>query len=128
MMQGRLIEDRQQETLVLEDVQKFALKSLPIPTPASREVLIRVGAVGICGTDLHIFHGLANYCRDARGLPIALSSKPQVLGHEFCGWVAAVGTSVHRCKVGDLVAVDQFLSCISLDRPTLCEYCESGDT
>jgi threonine dehydrogenase-like Zn-dependent dehydrogenase len=127
MMQGQMIEN-QQQTLVLEDIQKFALKSLPVPTPASREVLIRVGAVGICGTDLHIFHGLANYCRDARGLPIALASKPQVLGHEFCGWVAATGTSVHRCKVGDLVAVDQFLSCASLDRPALCEYCESGDT
>jgi threonine dehydrogenase-like Zn-dependent dehydrogenase len=39
-----------------------------------------------------------------------------------------VGNSVRRCKVGDLVAVDQFLSCISLNRPALCEYCESGDT
>lgn len=123
-----MMQDQQQQTLVLEDVQKFALKLLPVPTPASREVLIRVGAVGICGTDLHIFHGLANYCRDARGIPIALSSKPQVLGHEFCGWVTAVGTSVRRCKVGDLVAVDQFLSCASLGRPVLCEYCESGDT
>jgi threonine dehydrogenase-like Zn-dependent dehydrogenase len=126
MMQGQPRAD-QQQTLVLEDIQKFALKSLPVPAPASGEVLIRVGAVGICGTDLHIFHGLANYCRDARGLPIALTSKPQVLGHEFCGWVAAVGTSVRRCKVGDLVAVDQFLSCVSLDRPVRCEYCESGD-
>jgi len=123
-----MMQDRQQQALVLEDVQKFALRALPVPTPANREVLIQVGAVGICGTDLHIFHGLANYCRDSRGLPIPLSSKPQVLGHEFCGWVAAVGTSVRRCKVGDLVAVDQFLSCVSLDRPARCEYCESGDT
>lgn len=72
----------QQQTLVLEDVRKFALKALPVPTPGSREVLIRVGAVGICGTDLHIFHGLANYCRDSRGVPIPLSSKPQVLGQD----------------------------------------------
>jgi threonine dehydrogenase-like Zn-dependent dehydrogenase len=117
-----------QQALVLEDVQKFALRELPIPTPGNREVLIRVGAVGICGTDLHIFHGLANYCRDARGLPIPLSSKSQVLGHEFCGWVAAVGNAVRRCKAGDLVAVDQFLSCVSLNRIARCEYCESGDT
>ena len=67
-----MMQDQQQQTLVLEDVQKFALKLLPVPTPASREVLIRVGAVGICGTDLHIFHGLANYCRDARGIMVTV--------------------------------------------------------
>jgi threonine dehydrogenase-like Zn-dependent dehydrogenase len=126
--QAQLQQAQIQQALVLEDVQKFALRELPIPTPGDREVLIRVGAVGICGTDLHIFHGLANYCRDSRGLPIPLSAKPQVLGHEFCGWVAAVGNSVRRCKVGDLVAVDQFLSCASLNLPERCEYCESGDT
>jgi L-iditol 2-dehydrogenase len=123
-----MTQDQQQQALVLEDVQKFALLTLPIPTPRDREVLIQVGAVGICGTDLHIFHGLSNYSRDARGLPIPLSSRPQVLGHEFCGRVAAAGTSVCRCKVGDLVAVDQFISCASLNRVERCEYCESGDT
>lgn len=123
-----MTQDQQQQALVLEDVAKFALRELPVPTPGNREALIRIGGVGICGTDLHIFHGLANYCRDSRGLPIPLSSKPQVLGHEFCGCVAAVGSSVLRCKVGDLVAVDQFLSCASLDRVERCEYCESGDT
>jgi threonine dehydrogenase-like Zn-dependent dehydrogenase len=128
MMQDRQHQTDLQRALVLEDVQKFALRELPIPTPGDREVLIQVGAVGICGTDLHIFHGLANYCRDSRGLPIPLSSKPQVLGHEFCGWVVSVGASVRRCKVGDLVAVDQFLSCASLNLPARCEYCESGDT
>jgi len=117
-----------QQALVLEDVEKFKLRALPVPTPGDREVLIQVGAVGICGTDLHIFHGLANYCRDSRGLPIPLSSQPQVLGHEFCGWVEAMGPSVRRCRVGDLVAVDQFLSCASLNRPSPCEYCVSGDT
>jgi threonine dehydrogenase-like Zn-dependent dehydrogenase len=120
--------DSIQQALVLEDVQKFALRKLPVPTPGNRDVLIRVVAAGICGTDLHIFHGLANYCRDSDGIPIPLSTKPQVLGHEFCGHVAAVGTSVRRCQVGDLVAVDQFLSCASMNRPVRCEYCESGDT
>ncbi len=128
MTQDRQQQARIHQALVLEDVRKFALRELPVPTPGNREVLIRVGTVGICGTDLHIFHGLANYCRDSRGLPIPLARKPQVLGHEFCGSVAAVGISVRRCKVGDLVAVDQFLSCASLNRPARCEYCESGDT
>jgi threonine dehydrogenase-like Zn-dependent dehydrogenase len=128
MMQDRQQQAQLQQALFLEDVQKFSLRELSIPTPGDREVLIQIAAVGICGTDLHIFHGLANYCRDSRGLPISLSLKPQVLGHEFCGWVVAAGNSVRRCKVGDLVAVDQFLSCASLNLPERCEYCESGDT
>jgi threonine dehydrogenase-like Zn-dependent dehydrogenase len=123
-----MTQQEQQQALVLEDIEKFALLTIPIPTLSDREVLIQVGAVGICGTDLHIFKGLSNYSRDARGLPIPLSSKPQVLGHEFCGRVAAAGTSVRRSKVGDFVAVDQFLSCRSLNRVERCEYCESGDT
>jgi len=118
----------QQQSLVLEDVRKFALRRLPVPIPASREVLIEIRAVGICGTDFHIFQGLANYCRDANGQPIPLTAKSQTLGHEFCGRVAAIGGAVTRCRVGDLVAVDQFLSCRSLGRGALCEYCESGDS
>lgn len=117
-----------QLALVLEDIQKFTLRTVPVPVLGSREVLVRVSAVGVCGTDLHIFRGQANYCRDSQGFPVPLASKPQVLGHEFCGTIAAVGASVRRCRVGDPVAVDQFLSCVSLGRSARCEYCESGDT
>jgi L-iditol 2-dehydrogenase len=117
-----------QLALVLEGIQKFALRTVPVPVLGSGEVLVRVSAVGVCGTDLHIFRGQANYCRDSHGLPVPLASKPQVLGHEFCGTIAAVGASVRRCRVGDLVGVDQFLSCVSLGRSARCEYCESGDT
>jgi threonine dehydrogenase-like Zn-dependent dehydrogenase len=117
-----------QQTLVLEDVRQFGIRRGSIPVPGDHEVIIQVRAVGICGTDLHIFHGLANYHRDARGRPIPLSLRPQILGHEFCGRVTATGRSVRSCRVGDRAVVDQFLSCISFGRSPRCEYCESGDS
>jgi threonine dehydrogenase-like Zn-dependent dehydrogenase len=114
--------------LVLEDVGRFQVRDLPTPDPKPNEVLVRVGTVGICGTDLHIFHGFANYTRDERGQPIPLTAKPQILGHEFCGRVEVTGSKVTRSKAGDLVVVDQVLNCISQGRSPICEYCESGDS
>jgi threonine dehydrogenase-like Zn-dependent dehydrogenase len=114
--------------LVLEDVANFQVRDLPKPLPKPTEVLIRVEAVGICGTDLHIFHGLANYNRDKQGRPIPLKEHPQVLGHELSGQVEAVGGKVEQCKRGDRVVVDQVLNCVSQARSPICEYCESGDS
>lgn len=114
--------------LVLEDVRRFELRDIPRPAPGDKEVLIKVGAVGICGTDLHIFHGLANYNRDLRGQAIPLREKPQILGHEFCGTVETVGSKVTKVKPGDRVVVDQLLNCLSQGRAPLCEYCETGDS
>jgi L-iditol 2-dehydrogenase len=114
--------------LVLEDVGKFEVHPIPNPVPKQNEVLIRVRAVGICGTDLHIFHGLANYNRDERGQPIPLRQHPQILGHEFCGQVEAVGSEVRKCKPGDYVVADQVLNCLSQSRSPMCEYCEMGDS
>jgi len=90
--------------------------------------MIHVGAVGICGTDLHIFHGFANYNRDERGQPIPLRQEPQILGHEFCGTVEAVGSDIRKCRPGDKVVVDQVLNCLSQGRVPVCEYCETGDS
>ena len=59
---------------VLEEVGKFQLRKIPKPVPGDGEVLIRVGAVGICGTDLHIFQGLLNLNLDSRGQPIPCGS------------------------------------------------------
>ncbi len=114
--------------LVLKDVRQFELQNIPKPTPDKKEVLIRIGAVGICGTDLHIYLGLANYNRDSRGQAIPLKQAPQILGHEFCGTVESVGDKVTKVKPGDRVVVDQLLNCRSQERSPLCEYCETGDS
>jgi L-iditol 2-dehydrogenase len=116
------------KALVLKDVRQFELREIPKPIPAEKEVLIRIAAVGICGTDLHIYLGLANYNRDSRGQAIPLKRAPQILGHEFCGTVESVGGKVTKVKRGDRVVVDQLLNCLSQERSPLCEYCESGDS
>jgi threonine dehydrogenase-like Zn-dependent dehydrogenase len=116
------------KALVLEDVAKFELHEKPEPVAKPRDVLVRVDAVGICGTDLHIFHGFANYNRNQLGGPIPLRESPQILGHEFCGTVEAVGESVAKCKPGDRVVADQVLNCRSKGRVPICEYCDTGDS
>lgn len=69
------------------------------PEPGPDDVLIQVRAAGICGTDLHIFHGeyMATY--------------PLIPGHEFSGVVAAVGANVRRYQVGDRVTADPNIPC-----------------
>ena len=116
------------KALVLEDVGRFEVREVPAPVMGARDVLIRIGSVGICGTDLHIFHGLANYHRDQNGRQIPLKESPQILGHEFCGTVDSVGKNVTKCKPGDKVIADQVLNCHSQGRAPLCEYCETGDS
>lgn len=116
------------QALVLEDVARFEVRNVPAPPVGPRDVLIRIGSVGICGTDLHIFHGLANYHRDKDGRQVPLKESPQILGHEFYGTVEAVGKDVTKCKPGDKVIADQVLNCHSTARVPLCEYCETGDS
>ena len=113
---------------VLVSVGRIEVREVPRPQPGPREVLLRVAAVGLCGTDLHIFAGHANYNRDERGRPIPLADQPQVLGHEIAGVVETAGAEVHDLRPGDRVVVDQGRNCVSEARSPLCEYCASGDS
>src|SRR2546422_1856745 len=113
---------------VLVGVGRIEVGGVPCPSPEPREVLVRVTAVGLCGTDLHIFAGHANYNRDARGRPIPLTDAPQILGHEIAGVVEAVGADVRDLSRGDRVVVDQGRNCVSEARAPRCEYCASGDS
>ena len=113
---------------VLEDVAQMTVRSVPDPDVGPRDVLIRVGAVGVCGTDLHLFQGHGNYNFDAQGRPIPLTVEPQILGHEFSGEILEVGREVKDLKAGDRVLCDQGLNCVSQGRSPLCPYCASGDS
>ena len=113
---------------VLIDVARLEVRDVPRPQISSRDVLVRVAAVGICGTDTHIFAGHANYNTDKRGLPIPLTVEPQILGHEVNGYVAEKGSEVSDLEVGDHVVIDQGLNCVSERRTPLCEYCQTGDS
>lgn len=81
-------------------------------------VLIEVKAVGLCGSDVHIYHGTN-----------PLATYPRTLGHEFSGKVVEVGCDVKNVSVGDKVCVEPIVFCgecypCSLDRPNVCDELE----
>ncbi|TIX90980.1 dehydrogenase [Rhizobium sp. P44RR-XXIV] len=79
---------------------KFEVRHVPIPAIGRDDVLVRVMQVGICGTDIHMFHG--RYAAEA--LPI-------IPGHEFCGTVEKLGEGVSNLKVGTRVVADINIGC-----------------
>ena len=80
--------------------------------PAEGQVQIEVAYTGVCGTDLHIFHG----SMDGRVTP------PAVIGHEMSGRVAAMGSAVDGWLIGDAVTV------MPLDWDGICPACVAGNT
>ncbi len=113
---------------LLTDVARLELRELPSPRPGPHDVLLRPAAVGVCGTDFHIFGGHANYNMDERGRPRSLHDAPQTLGHEIAGVVVEVGRAVPDLRPGDRVAIDQGMNCASAARDPRCEYCATGDS
>ena len=113
---------------VLVDVDRLEVRDVPRPEPRAHEVRVRVTAVGLCGTDLHIVQGHGNSNRDARGRVVPLAEQPQILGHEIAGVIEDVGSAVLDTSPGDRVIVDQGRTCVSERRVMLCEYCHTGDS
>jgi len=113
---------------VLCDVHRLEVRDIPRPAISPYEVLIRVAAVGLCGTDVHIFAGHANYNTNEYGQPIPLALQPQILGHEIAGVVEQIGSAVNDLHEGDSVVIDQGLNCVSRRREVLCEYCRTDNS
>ncbi len=113
---------------VLVDVGRIEVMDVPLVDPSPNEVLVRVQAVGFCGTDIQIVAGHGNYNLDALGRPVPLAEEPQILGHEIAGVVEEVGRDVRDLVVGERVIVDQGRTCISEHRTPVCEFCTSGDS
>jgi L-iditol 2-dehydrogenase len=113
---------------VLAEVGRMEIRDVPVIPPGPRDVLLRVAAVGLCGTDFHIYSGHGNYHVDETGCTVPLSESPQILGHEFVGIVEEAGNAVGDLAVGDRVVVDQGRNCMSAARHALCEYCATGDS
>jgi threonine dehydrogenase-like Zn-dependent dehydrogenase len=106
--------------------RRLALLELPSPGLGPHDVRIRPAAVGVCGTDFHIWSGESNFHCDEHGEPIPLERSPQVLGHEITGTVLEVGKAVPDVAPGARVVVDQGRNCRSERREPACEYCASG--
>lgn len=84
------------------------LREVPIPQPCGGEVLVKVRNCGICGSDLHWFHGQ---------FPV-----PAVCpGHEISGEIVAIAAGVTGPRVGDAVAIEPLVVCGE------CGYCRTGD-
>lgn len=113
---------------VLCGIGQMELRRVPVPLVQPHEVLVQVEAVGLCGTDLHIYAGHSNYNRNAMGRLIPLAEEPQILGHEIAGVVVEVGSAVADLSLSDRVVVDQGRTCIGELREPACEYCRSGDS
>ena len=113
---------------VLCDVQRLEVRDVPRPVISPYEVLVRTTAVGLCGTDKHIFGGHANYNTNEVGQQIPLAVQPQILGHEIAGVVEEAGSAITDLRPGDRVVIDQGLNCVSRRREMLCEYCRTGNS
>jgi L-iditol 2-dehydrogenase len=108
--------------------RRIELVDLPAAPLGPHDVRVRPAAVGVCGTDFHIWSGESNFHLDERGAPIPLERSPQVLGHEITGTVLEVGAAVRDLAPGERVVLDQGLNCRSTRREPACEYCASGDS
>lgn len=91
----------------------FALRDVPVPQILDNEVLIRVRATGVCGTDLHIF--------DWDDWAAGRCKPPFTVGHEFAGEVAEVGKLVTDVAVGDRVTAEGHIVC------GRCHMCRTGN-
>jgi len=98
------------KALLLSSYRHFELADLPTPQPRPDEVLIRVAACGICGSDVHGYDGSSG-----RRIP------PLVMGHEAAGTIEAVGPAVKHFAPGDRVTFDSTVYCGE------CSNCRRGD-
>lgn len=119
-------DSRMMRASVLEAPRSMVIREVPVPHLGATDAMIQVDAVGLCGSDYHIYTGEANYNVDDRGFPISLEQHPQILGHEVTGTIVEVGDRVLDLAPGDRVVIDQGLSCVSEGKEHLCEYCASG--
>ncbi|WP_027932513.1 zinc-dependent alcohol dehydrogenase family protein [Amycolatopsis thermoflava] len=95
---------------IVDQPGSIRVGEVPDPTPGERDVVIKVGACGICGTDLHIADG-----------HFPPTPYPIVPGHEFAGEIVEIGKNVPGgWQVGDRVAVDPSLFC------GYCDPCRAG--
>ncbi len=97
------------KALLLTEYKKLELTDIPVPEIGPEEVLIRVRACGICGSDVHGFDGSTG-----RRIP------PVVMGHEASGVIEKIGSSVKSLAPGDRVAFDSMISCGK------CQFCRRG--
>ncbi|SDD50575.1 NAD(P)-dependent alcohol dehydrogenase [Auraticoccus monumenti] len=107
------LEGQRMRASVLHGVEHVRVEEREVPTPAADEVLVRIEAVGLCGSDVH-------YYRHGR-IGSFVVEQPMVLGHESAGVVTAVGSDVDPTRVGQRVSIEPQRSC------RVCAWCKRGE-
>src|SRR4051812_34557389 len=97
------------KALLLSAPAKLEMVDFPDPQPAPDEVVVRVRACGICGSDIHGWDGSTGRRRP-----------PLIMGHEAAGEIAALGAAVSGWNIGDRVTFDSTISCGQ------CSSCREG--
>jgi NADPH2:quinone reductase len=97
--------------VVVEQPGVVRVTDVPEPVAGPGEVVIEVGACGICGTDIHIIDG-----------EYPPAEYPCIIGHEFGGTIVQVGEGVTRFKLGDRVGADPNFPCMG------CFHCQQGES
>lgn len=99
------------KALLLKEYMQLEVAEVPEPELGPEDLLVRVRACGICGSDIHGMDGSTG-----RRVP------PLVMGHEAAGVIAKVGSAVTQWKVNDRITFDSMISCGK------CSFCRSGHT
>ena len=100
----------------LVEAYRIDLEDVEIPSISADEVLLKIHAIGICGSDIQMYHGLHKYM-----------TFPVVIGHEVAASIAEVGANVTDYKVGDLVTIEPQVFCgecypCQIGRFNVCEH------
>ncbi|MDF2839298.1 MAG: alcohol dehydrogenase [Clostridia bacterium] len=100
------------KAIFMHGTNQMIWKDVPVPVIKENEVLVKIEAVGICGSDVHYFqHGrIGDFVVEG----------DFILGHECAGEVVEVGSSVKNLKIGDRVALEPGKTCGK------CEFCKTG--
>ncbi|GAA3891652.1 NAD(P)-dependent alcohol dehydrogenase [Leifsonia kafniensis] len=97
---------------ILEHTRSLIVADVPVPALATDQVLVRIAAVGVCGSDVHYFH-------EGR-IGDFVVEEPLILGHEASGTIVAVGADVSADRVGERVSIEPQRPC------RRCRFCTAG--
>ncbi|MEA1065042.1 Zn-dependent oxidoreductase [Erwinia sp. HR93] len=102
------------KSIVIQQPGKLVIEERPLPAPGPGEVRVRVKRAGICGSDVHIFHGHNPFAK-----------YPRTIGHEFFGHIDAVGEGVDISRTGERIVGDPVISCghcypCRIGKPNVC--------
>lgn len=102
------------KSITVKEPGVLTIDERPLMNPTAGEVRVRVKSAGICGSDIHIWHGHNPFAK-----------YPRVIGHEFFGYIDAVGDGVDADRIGERVVGDPVVSCghcypCSVGRPNVC--------